>query len=296
MYHVTWQEVEQQADRIADNWRSRGIGSVYGIPQGGVPLAVMVAHRLGVPLIQEPALGMFTLIVDDLIDSGRTMRRYFDANHRYIDAGFRKPHSPKHLAPQARTIDDWIAFPWEKNDGAPTDGIARLIEWCGDDPSREGLLDTPDRVLRAWTELTTGYKQNPADLLHVTFDVPCDEMVILRDIPFVSICEHHLLPFEGSVDIAYIPGERVVGLSKLARLVDVYAKRLQVQERLTQQIREAIDEHLHPAGAGVVVRASHTCMRYRGVMKHGEMVTSSLSGRLRVDDAARAEFMSLTQR
>ena len=295
MYRVTWQEVEEQADLIADRWKDRAIGSVYGIPQGGVPLAIMVAQRLGVPLLEAPEKGMFSLIVDDLIDSGRTMRRFHEAGYNFIEAGFRKPHSPLHLAPDARTIDDWIAFPWEKNEGAPTDGIVRLIEWCGEDPSREGLLETPERVLKAWTELTSGYGADIEKILSVSFDVAYDEMVILRDIPFVSMCEHHLLPFEGTASVAYIPRERVVGLSKLARLVDAYAKRFQVQERMTQEIRQALDDHLAPLGAGVVVKASHTCMRYRGIMKAGTMVTSSLSGRLRVDHSARAEFLSLVE-
>ena len=292
MIKVSWKQIEEQADRIAARWGDRP-RSIYGIPQGGVPLAVMVAERLKIPMIDEPALGMFTLVIDDLIDSGRTMQPY--AKNFMTDAGFRKSHSPAHYAPDAPIIDDWISFPWEKNDGAPTEAIVRMIEWIGDDPSREGLIDTPERVLKAWQEMMDGYKKDPAEILSVTFDVKFDEMVILRGIPFVSFCEHHLLPFEGSADVAYIPTDRVVGLSKLARLVDIYAKRLQVQERMTQQIREAIDQHLSPLGAGVVIRGSHTCMCYRGVKKRGEMITSSLSGRLRVDASARAEFLSLTQ-
>lgn len=292
MIKVTWKEVDIEAKRIADHWQGR-IQTVYGIPQGGAPLAVMVANYLGVPVIEEPTLGLATLVVDDLVDSGKTIERYFSKYK--CDAAFRKPHSPKHYAPDARTIDDWISFPWEKNDGAPTDGIVRLIEYIGDDPSREGLIDTPERVLKAWSEMTAGYKEDPAKILSVTFDVDkVDEMVILRSIPFVSFCEHHMLPFEGTADVAYIPKDRVVGLSKLARLVDVYAKRLQVQERLTQQIRQSIDEHLSPIGSAVVIRASHTCMCYRGIKKRGEMITSSLSGRLREDPAARAEFLALT--
>ena len=173
--------------------------------------------------------------------------------------------------------------------------VRTIIRYIGEDPTREGLLDTPKRVLKAWREMTDGYSQDPAKILSTTFDVAFDEMVILRRIPFVSFCEHHMLPFEGSADIAYLPTDRIVGLSKLARIVDVYAKRLQVQERLTQQIREAIDQQLKPLGAGVVIRASHTCMCYRGIKKRGEMITSSLSGVLRTEPIARAEFLSLVK-
>lgn len=292
MIQVSWEEVRIEAKRIAETWQGK-IDYIYGIPQGGAPLAVMISEMLQISLVKYPTEAARTLIVDDLIDSGRTMAKYHGLFP--TDAAFRKPHSPTDYAPNAKTIDDWISFPWEKNDGAPSEAIVRLIEWIGDDPSREGLIETPDRVLKAWKELCDGYHQNPAAILAKTFEVgKVDEMVILRDIPFVSFCEHHLLPFEGSADIAYIPKDRVVGLSKLARLVDVYAKRLQVQERLTQDIRQALDDHLDPLASGVVIRASHTCMCYRGIKKKAQMVTSSLSGRLRDDHAARAEFLALT--
>lgn len=292
MRPLTWAEVEAQADRIAATWQGKA-GSVYGVPQGGSPVAIMVAHRLQIPLVEEPVLGRACLIVDDLVDSGRTLERYY-ATHFAVDAAFRKPHSPRHLAPDALTLDDWLVFPWERNQGQPTDAVVRLLEYIGEDPSREGLLDTPERVLKAWSELTGGYAIDPADVLTTTFDVPYDELVIVKDIPFVSFCEHHLLPFEGTATVAYIPTDRVVGLSKLARLVDLYARRLQVQERLTQQVRQALDDHLQPLGAGVIIKSTHTCMAYRGIKKRGQMVTSSLSGQLRNDATARAEFMALT--
>lgn len=291
MYHLTWREVDEQAQRIAERWHGK-IHTIYGVPQGGAPLAVMVSKYLDVEVIENPTLGRNCLVVDDLVDSGRTLAAY--AKDFRTDAAFIKSHSPRHLAPHARLIDDWLVFPWEKNDGAPTDGIVRLIEFIGEDPSREGLIETPERVLRAWREMTEGYRADIAEILSKSFDVgSVDEMVILRDIPFVSICEHHLLPFTGKASLAYVPKDRVVGLSKMARLVDAYAKRLQVQERLTNQIRDALDHHLSPLGAGVIVEASHTCMCYRGVKKTGSMITSSLSGIFRNDQAARAELMNL---
>ena len=290
MRHITWLEVRAEAERIATTWRGR-VETVYGVPQGGAPLAVMVSDLLNVPLIQEPTIGMSTLVVDDLVDSGRTLREFF--NHYKVDAAFRKPHSPKHLAPDAKTIDDWLSFPWEKNHGAPTDGIVRLIEYIGEDPSRDGLQDTPERVLKAFKEMTVGYQADVASILSVSFDVHFDELVVVRNVPFVSLCEHHMLPFTGTATVGYVPRSKIVGLSKLARLVDAYAKRLQVQERMTKQIADAMVEHIDPLGCGVVIRGNHSCMSNRGVHKNGEMVTSSLQGVLRKDGNARSEFLAL---
>jgi GTP cyclohydrolase I len=290
MYRATYKEVETEAKRIANKWRGR-VQTVYGIPQGGVPLAVMVANELQLPLIDKPTMGMATLVVDDLIDSGDTMRTYW--KQYSCDAAFRKPHSPTMLAPEARVVDDWIAFPWEKNDGAPTDGIVRLLEYIGENPTRDGLLDTPKRVLKAFKEMTSGYDTDVAAILAVSFDVQYDELVVVRNVPFNSLCEHHMLPFTGTATVGYLPRERIVGLSKLARLVDAYANRLQVQERLTKQIADAMLEHIQPLGCGVVVRGHHSCMSCRGVQKQGEMVTSALHGTLRDMPVQRQEFLAL---
>lgn len=176
--------------------------------------------------------------------------------------------------------------------------VETLLKYMGEDPSREGLLNTPDRVCRAWLELTEGYTKNPIDILATTFDGNSEEMIVLKDIEYTSVCEHHLLAFAGRAHVAYIPaGGRIVGISKLARIVDVYAKRLQVQERMTQQIAEAIKLNLNPAGVAVVIEGVHTCMCYRGVKKSGStMVTSHLLGGFRDAAATRAEFMSLIAR
>lgn len=173
--------------------------------------------------------------------------------------------------------------------------IRQMLEAIGEDPGREGLRDTPARVARAWEELFAGYGQDPAAILSTTFeDVHgYSEMILLRDIPFHSMCEHHMMPFSGKAHVAYLPGERVVGLSKLARLVDCYARRLQIQERMTHDIAGAIMNHLQPLGCGVVVEASHGCMTCRGVKKEGAtMVTSALGGDFH-HPATRAEFMAL---
>jgi len=176
------------------------------------------------------------------------------------------------------------------------DAVRTLIRWAGDDPKREGLHDTPARVARSYEEFFKGYDQNAEDILSRRFkDVEgYDEMIVLRDIAFSSYCEHHMVPFTGRVHIAYIPGTQVVGISKLARLVDVYAKRLQIQEKLTAQIAKTLNDVLQPKGVGVVVEASHMCMATRGVHKPGAvMQTSQLLGRFRSDPRTRQEFFSL---
>jgi len=292
MRHITWIEIDKEAKRIADFWAGR-VKSVYGVPQGGAPLAVMVAKYLDLPLCEEPKIGSDCLIVDDLIDSGKTMTKF--EQHFKTDAAYRKSHSPIRFAPYAQVIDDWLSFPWEKNNGAPTDGIVRLIEYIGEDPTRDGLIDTPERVLKAYKEMTEGYKIDISQILSVSFDVEFDELVVLKDIPFVSLCEHHMLPFTGSATVGYIPTQKIVGLSKLARLVDAYAKRLQVQERLTKQIADAMLAHIEPLGCGVVIKANHSCMSCRGIRKQGEMITSSLHGVFRTDARARSEFLALAE-
>jgi GTP cyclohydrolase I len=176
------------------------------------------------------------------------------------------------------------------------DAVKTLIRYVGDDPNREGLLETPDRVARAYRELFAGYGQDPAKLLKTFTDGVCDEMVVLRGVQFFSTCEHHMMPFYGVAHIGYLPNGRIVGLSKLARLVEVYSRRLQVQERLTTQITSALAEHLKPLGAGCVVQATHSCMSCRGVLKQDAiMVTSSLVGAFKDDSRTRSEFLGLIQ-
>ena len=163
-----------------------------------------------------------------------------------------------------------------------------------EDPNREGLLKTPNRVARAYAELVCGSKIDPRQHLRTVFHEKYQEVVLLRDIPFCSICEHHLLPFMGRAHVAYLPDGRVVGLSKLARLVEGYARRPQVQERLTTQIGDALQEVLEPGGVGVIIEAMHLCMAMRGVQKqNSSAVTSSLTGSFRDDDKSRNEFLSL---
>ncbi len=176
------------------------------------------------------------------------------------------------------------------------EAVRTLIRWAGDDPEREGLIDTPLRVARAWREYTIGYGEDPALHLTRTFDEVggYDEIVLLRDIPFQSHCEHHLAPIIGKAAIAYLPGSRVVGISKLARVLHGFARRLQVQERLTAQVADCIATHLKPLGVAVVIEASHACMLARGVNTPGVvMTTSRMMGCFRDDERSRKEVLAL---
>nr|WP_253201439.1 GTP cyclohydrolase I FolE [Sphingomonas quercus] len=176
------------------------------------------------------------------------------------------------------------------------DAVRTLIRWAGDDPGREGLLDTPRRVARAWKEYCQGYGEDPAHHLSRTFEEVggYDEVVLLKDIPFQSHCEHHMAPIIGKAAIAYLPRHRVVGISKLARVLHGFARRLQVQERLTAEVADCIWEHLHPHGVAVVIEASHACMTARGVRTPGvAMTTSRMMGVFREDERSRREVLAL---
>lgn len=266
---------------------------LYGVPRGGVPVAFAVAYELvalydiEAVVVDSPEEADF--IVDDIVDSGATKERY-----RVYDKPFYA------LVDKTQSTDkdeDWVVFPWEGTvEGSAEDIPRRLLQFVGENPDREGLRETPARFLKAWQFYTKGYHERPEDVLKVFEDGAerVDEMVIVKDIPVYSHCEHHLAPFFGKAHVAYIPNGKVVGLSKLSRLVDIYARRLQVQERLTQQIAYALDTALNPVGVAVVVECRHMCMEARGVQSHGTAtVTSSLLGAFKKDPSARAEFMHI---
>ena len=176
------------------------------------------------------------------------------------------------------------------------DAVRTLLRWAGEDPTREGLLDTPKRVTRAYQDWFSGYAIEPAEYLRRTFEEVAgyDEMIVLRDIEFQSHCEHHMAPIIGRAHVGYLPTDRVVGISKLARVVEAYARRFQVQEKLNAQIAHCIEHVLAPRGVGVVIEASHQCMTTRGVRKSGvTMVTSQMLGTFREDERTRAEFLNI---
>jgi GTP cyclohydrolase IA len=187
----------------------------------------------------------------------------------------------------------------DSKEGAKTESVAalvrRMIALIGEDPEREGLKKTPERYEKALKFLTSGYHQNVDHLLNgATFSVCYDEMVVVKDIEFFSLCEHHLLPFFGKAHVAYLPGKKVIGLSKVARLVNMFARRLQIQERMTSQIAHALEEKIAPQGVGVIIEARHLCMQMRGVEKqHGQAVTSAMLGAFRENKQTRDEFLAL---
>lgn len=182
---------------------------------------------------------------------------------------------------------------------AAEEAVRLLIKWAGDDPQREGLEETPERVVRAYEEFFAGYHQDPEDILRTTFEETegYDEMVVLKAIDFHSHCEHHMVPIVGRAHVAYLPNRRVIGISKLARVVEAYAKRLQIQEKMTSQIANAINSVLKPRGVAVIVEAEHQCMTSRGVHKAGvSMVTSTMLGAFRSDPSTRREFLAIVGR
>jgi GTP cyclohydrolase I len=263
---------------------------IYGVPRGGIPVAFELCSILRQTWPGKKINVVYTdwqkatIIVDDIIDSGRTKERFYA-----------KPFFALVDKKRDFPLGDWIVFPWERDIvGSTEDIIVRQLEFIGEDPKREGLLETPRRVIKAWEHFFKGYRDDPATILGRTFcKETYDQMVVLKDIDFFSHCEHHMVPFYGKAHIAYIPGERVVGISKLARLVECFSRRLQIQERMTEQIATAIEGHLSPKGVAVFIEGRHFCMTSRGVEKQNSiMVTSSLKGCC-LESAARMEFLLL---
>ena len=173
--------------------------------------------------------------------------------------------------------------------------ILDLLKEIGEDPEREGLQKTPNRVAKSWTTFAKGYKQTPEEVVgDAIFNEQCDEVIAVKDIDFFSLCEHHLLPFKGVAHVGYLPEKKIIGLSKIPRIVDIYARRLQVQERLTQQVADALQEVLNPKGVAVVIEAEHLCMQMRGVEKKSSfMITSAVRGAFRENNKTREEFLSI---
>lgn len=195
--------------------------------------------------------------------------------------------SAKKVYEAAQLLDGEVDTP------AIQQAVTKILAAVGEDPQREGLLSTPDRVARAYTELLAGYRTDPVKLINdALFEVEYDDMVIVRDIEFFSLCEHHMLPFIGRAHVAYIPRGKVIGLSKIPRIVDMFSRRLQVQERLTRQVADFLCDAINPLGAGVVVEALHMCSMMRGVKKHdARMTTSTMVGTFRTNATTRQEFM-----
>jgi GTP cyclohydrolase I len=298
---VPWAHVIEEADNVALQIRnsSRNVQThrIYGVPSGGITPAALVyasmRHRLLMDVVLEDDPDTATCFVDDLVDSGKTQDK-FESTY---------PGIPFYaLFTKGKGVfghKDWLRFPWErmsaKNPSGIEDNVLRLIQYIGDDPTRDGLQDTPKRVVKSFREIFAGYRMKVEDAI-TTFEQTCDEMVILKNVEFYSTCEHHMLPFHGRAHIAYLPDQRVIGISKLARILEIYSRRLQNQERICSDVTSALMTHLSPLGAACVLEGQHFCMQCRGVGKqNSEMITSSLVGKFR-DPAVRSEFMSLIAR
>ena len=284
------------AEKIkADLYPNTNPVHIYGWPRGGIPCAYLVQRYLkqldvACEIAEYP--GVSDVVIDDLYDSGKTAAQI---QKEYPNAKFYTLFDKRDFEKGA-----WLQFPWEVTAGIDASGddiVIRLLQYIGEDPQRGGLVETPKRVLKAWREMTCGYNIDPHTLLKTFEDGAegVDEMVTVQHIPVWSLCEHHMLPFFGHATVSYIPDKKIVGLSKLARVVDAFARRLQVQERLTNQIADLLQEELQPIGVGVHLRCRHLCMELRGVKTHdSQTVTTALRGVLKEDHAAREEFLRLT--
>lgn len=273
---------------------------VYAIPCGGVPAAFAIGRHVHFDLVEHPKDADY--IVDDLIESGGTMQRAMDAaigapaGRKFIGGC----PTPVVLLDKRKKEwkGEWVVFPWEQTaEKGVEDHFVRILQFIGEDTSREGLQETPARVAAAWQFWSKGYDEDPAAILKVFEDGAenVNEMVVVKDIPFYTHCEHHMAPFFGKATVAYIPNGKIVGLSKINRLVDCFARRLQVQERLTTQIADAIMEHLDPKGVGVLLNARHLCMESRGVCQHGHSTTTSALRGAFEQGTTRQEFLLLAR-
>jgi GTP cyclohydrolase I len=273
MLYLSWDDIDDRLRQL-----SLDKVAVWGIPRGGSIVAGL-AQRYGAIPVLDPREASIAL--DDIIDSGATRDRT------------REQHNLETLAlvdKAAEGINDWVHFPWEE---PPEQDIAssvlRCLQYLGEDPSRDGLRDTPRRVVASWRELYGGYDVDLSNVLR-WFDDSTDEMIISKDIQFYSMCEHHMLPFFGRAAVGYIPNGKVIGISKLSRIVETYARRLQTQERLTYQVGQALQDMVD--GVAVHITAQHFCMMSRGVnQQHSEMVTNYLTGPFRDKPEARNEFL-----
>ena len=292
---LTWADINARAAKVARQLQLAYPRRLYGIPRGGIPAAqavhaCMAAQGLTATLTTHP--NEADVFIDDIIDSGATRDR-FTSKYRgvpFMALVNMQAEDPKGV---------WYEFPWEtmKGEDGPEENIRRVLSFLGEDPDREGLVETPKRVVKSWAQLYSGYSQDPSRLLKTFVDGSCDEMVVLRDIEFYSMCEHHMLPFFGRATIGYIPNGRVVGVSKLARLLEVFARRLQIQERIGEQVTQSLENQLGPKGCGCILTAQHLCMTARGVQKqNSEMVTSSLRGAFLTNSEARSEFLRMAGR
>ena len=270
IYKVSWKEIYERIELLEKDKK------YYGIPRGGQVVAGLTKQAVQTP---EEA----DIIIDDLYDSGTTYKKW---HKKYPNKQF------KFLFDKTKEFKNtWLEFPWElSGEKEVEENVTRLLEYFGEDCNREGLKDTPKRYVKFFKEFL-----NPPDWNCTTFESEgYDEMIVQSNIPFSSLCEHHIAPFFGEGSIAYIPNKRIVGLSKLARTLETFSRRLQNQERITNQVAEYLEKELQPLGVAVVLKAKHLCMEMRGVKKHNTFTTTSkMTGVFKDDMNARQEFLNL---
>ena len=285
--NITWEQVKERINDFENSLDFTQFNRVYGIPNGGMICAGLLKKTETTTNPNEA-----TIFLDDLLDSGKTATSYIQKYGKKFHVLFNKQE-------EEEIKDKWLIFPWEaehpgKDKEGIEDNIVRQIQYIGEDITREGLVETPKRIVKSWKELYAGYNQNPADVFTTFSTDGYDQMVILKDISFYSMCEHHLLPFFGKAHIAYIPNKKVVGISKLARLLEIYTKRMQIQERIGEQVTSDIMKYLDARGAACIIEAQHLCMKSRGVKNPTSvMQTSSLRGVFMTEISARNELFQM---
>lgn len=285
MINLSYKDIESAVDQLAFKIAETKYKNFYGVPRGGVPIALMLGSKLNVPITDK--ITKDTLIVDDLSDSGMTLRQYKDND---TAVAYVKAHAPEPTYWGVQTpSDEWLTFPYEETESDIESNVIRILEYIGEDPTREGLLETPKRYIKFLKQFTEKEEFN-----FTVFEAEgYDEMIVQKDIPFFSLCEHHIAPFFGTATVAYIPTDKIVGLSKLARTVHHYARQLQNQERITNQIAERLIEELKPAGVAVTLSARHFCMEMRGVKTHDvHTITTKVTGAFKDKPETRAEYMT----
>jgi len=273
-HKVTWKEIYERVGRLPKR-------KCWGIPRGGQVIAGLTGHA--VDKMEEAEY-----IVDDIFDSGNTYRKWRAKTKKPIFYLFNK---------KEEHANTWVVFPWESEKETQMDiydTVVRQMEYIGEDASRKGLVSTPQRIVKSWGKLYGGYQDNPEEILNATFQQKYNQIVLLKNIELYSTCEHHMLPFYGKCHIAYIPNGMVVGISKLARLMECYTRRLQIQERIGEQIVDDLERYLKPQGSACIIEAQHFCMTSRGVEKqHSIMSTSALRGVFMNKPEARQELLRL---
>lgn len=301
-YYCTWEEFYRGIGTLINSIQPDHYKAVCGVPRGGVPVSLVIGAKLNLPQVgvdEACAREREVLVCDDIIDSGATRSKFPNNDFIVIHA---RENMVNQVTAFASTVgSQWVVYPWESSKiNGPEDAVIRLLQFIGEDPTRQGLVETPRRFIKAYNYMFSGYKKDPTEVVK-TFDcVEYDQIVLLKDIEMYSTCEHHMLPFFGKAHIAYVPNGKVIGVSKLARLLDIFCRRLQIQERIGTQITTTLMEQLEPLGAACIIEATHLCMRMRGVEKQNSvMTTSSLKGVFIEQSArgqsARSELMRLVK-